>query len=277
VRRVFRLQETRLKEVMTGFFMTATLVASAAGAFAQAPSGVTRLSNGKPNLNGIWQVTNSANWDLQTHGPSAGPPALGALLAVPPGMGVVEGDEIPYLPAALAQRNKNRAARWTDDPEIKCYMPGVPRATYMPHPFQIVQSPSAILISYQFAEAARPINMGKPTEAPVDSWMGWSNGRWEGDTLVVDVKSFNDQTWFDRSGNYHSDAMHVVERYTMANANLINYEATIEDPMVFSRPWKIGMPLYKHVEKNARLMEFKCDEFAEELLYGNLRRKPSAK
>lgn len=257
--------------------IAAAVAVCAAVTLAQAPSGVPRLSNGKPNLNGIWQVTNTANWDLQTHGPSAGPPALGALLAVPPGTGVVEGEEIPYLPAALEQRNKNKAARWTDDPEIKCYMPGVPRAVYMPHPFQIVQSASALLMSYEFADAARQINMGKPTEAPVDSWMGWSNGRWDGDTLVIDVKGFNDQTWFDRSGNYHSDALHVVERYTMANANLINYEATIEDPMVFSRPWKISMPLYKHVEKNARLMEFKCAEFAEELLYGHLRRQPSAK
>jgi hypothetical protein len=253
------------------------LVGSATSGWAQAPAGIPRISNGKPNLNGIWQVSNTANWDLQTHAPSAGPPALGALMAVPPGIGVVEGEEIPYLPAALQQRNKNRAARWTDDPEIKCYMPGVPRATYLPHPFQIVQNATAMLISYQFADAARPINLGKPTEAPVDSWMGWSNGHWEGDTLVVDVKSLNDQTWFDRSGNYHSDALHVVERYSMAGANVINYEATMEDPNVFSRAWKINMPVYRHLEKNARLMEFKCAEFAEELLYGPLRRKPGAK
>jgi len=246
-------------------------------AHAQASPNIPRISNGKPNLNGIWQVANAANWDLQTHGPSQGPPALGALMAVPPGIGVVEGEEIPYLPAALVQRNKNRAARWTDDPEIKCYLPGVPRATYLPHPFQIVESANAILISYQFDDAARPINMGKPSEAPVDSWMGWSNGRWEGDTLVVDVKGFNDQSWLDRSGNYHSDALHVVERYSMAGPNVINYEATIEDPNVFSRPWKISMPVYRHLEKNARLMEFKCAEFAEELLYGKFRRKPDAK
>jgi len=257
--------------------LTAALLAGAVSAMGQAAANIPRISNGKPNLNGLWQVANTANWDLQTHGPSQGPPQFGALLSVPPGVGVVDGEEIPYLPKAIEQRNKNRAARWTDDPEIKCYMPGVPRATYLPHPFQIVQNANAILISYQFGDAARPINMGKPTEAPVDSWMGWSNGHWEGDTLVIDVKGFNDQSWLDRSGNYHSDALHVVERYTLASANQINYEATLDDANVFSRPWKISMPVFKHVEKNARLMEFKCAEFAEELLYGKLRRVPNAK
>ena len=247
-------------------------------AFAQTPASIPRLPSGKPNLNGVWQAMNTANWDLQTHAPSAGPPALGALLAVPPGMGIVDGEEIPYLPAALDQRKQNMAKRWTDDPEIKCYMPGVPRAAYAPHPFRIVQSSSqnstaAILFAYQFADAARTINMGPAKEAPVDSWMGWSNGHWEGNTLVIDVTGMNDQTWFDRSGNYHSDALHVIERYTLVSANQINYEATIEDAKVFSRPWKISMPLYRHVEKNARLMEFKCAEFTEELLYGGLRRK----
>ena len=261
--------------VVFGLLTMATLVTT--GAWGQTGPRLPRIANGKPNLNGVWQVVNTANWDLQTHAPSAGPPAMGTLLTVPPGLGVVDGDDIPYLPAALEQRNKNRAARWTDDPEIKCYMPGVPRATYMPHPFQIVQTASTLLISYQFADAARLVNMGKPTEAPVDSWMGWSNARWEGDTLVVDVSGFNDQTWLDRSGNYHSEALHVVERYTLASANVINYEATIEDPKVFSRPWTISMPIYRRLEKNARLMEFKCAEFAEDLLYGHLRRVPSAR
>jgi len=235
---------------------------------------IPRMPNGKPNLNGVWQAMNTANWDLQTHGPSGGPASFGALLAVPPGQGVVEGDDIPYLPAGLDQRKKNLAKRWTDDPEIKCYMPGVPRATYMPHPFRIIQSNSGtILLAYQFADAARTINMGTAKEAPVDTWMGWSNGRWEGNTLVVDVTGMNDQTWLDRSGNYHSDALHVVERYTLVSPNQINYEATLEDAKVFSRPWKISMPLYRNVEKNAHIMEFKCAEFTEDLLYGDLRKK----
>jgi hypothetical protein len=229
----------------------------------------------RPNLNGIWQAMNTANWDLQTHEAEAGSvAALGAIGTVPPGMGVVEGDAIPYLPAAAAKKKENTAKRWTDDPELKCYLPGVPRAAYMPYPLQILQNGNNIMFLYQYAGAVRNINMGKPTEAPTDSWMGWSNGRWEGNTLVVDVTGFNDQTWFDRAGNFHSDALHVVERYTPVDRNILNYEATIEDSKVFSRPWKIRMPLFRHMEKNAQLMEFKCAEYVEELLYGHLRRQP---
>ena len=176
----------------------------------------------------------------------------------------------------LEKKKQNLANRFTADPEVKCYLPGVPRATYMPYPFQIVQSPKTILISYEYAGAVRTIDMGKPAQAPVDSWMGWSSGHWEGDTLVVDVTGLNDKTWFDRAGNFHSDALHVVERYTPRSPDTLMYEATIEDPKVFSRPWKISMPLYRHVEKNAQLLEFKCVEFAEELMYGNLRKKPAS-
>ena len=233
-----------------------------------------QTSGPRPNLNGIWQAVNTANWDIQTHGPSPGPPALGALGAIPPGLGVVEGGELPYLPEAAAKKKENFANRWTADPEIKCYMPGVPRATYMPYPFQILQGSSSIMIAYEYANAVRTINMGPPREAQVDSWMGWSNGRWEGNTLVVDVTGQVDQTWFDRSGDFHSDALHVVERYTPVSENVLQYEATIEDPKVFSRPWKMSMPLYRRLEKNAQLMEFKCAEYVEELLYGPLRRKP---
>ena len=245
-------------------------------AFAQAPaSRIPRSPDGKPNLNGIWKAMNTANWDLQTHGPAHGLGALGAVGAVPPGVGVVEGGDIPYLADAAATKKQNLANRWTADPELKCYLPGVPRATYLPYPFQIFQSASSVMIAYEYDDAQRIIHMGKPSEAPADSWMGWSNGHWEGDTLVVDVKGFNDQTWFDRAGDFHSDGLHVVERYSLASPNVLNYEATIEDPKVFSRPWKISMPLYRHVEKDARLMEFKCAEFSEELLYGHLRKKPA--
>lgn len=258
-------------------FMFAT-VQSTAG---QAPSGTRstykgpRTPDGKPNLNGVWQTINTANWDLQAHAAAPSPVlALGAAGAVPPGLGVVEGGEIPYLPAALAKKKENAANWLTADPEIKCYLPGVPRATYMPHPFQIVQSAKTILIAYQYASASRSIPLKARTEeSPVDTWMGDSVGRWEGDTLVVDVKSFNDQTWFDRAGNYHSEALHVVERYTMVDPGLINYEATIEDPKIFSRPWKISMPIYRRAEKDAQLIEFKCVEFVEELMYGHLKKK----
>jgi len=250
---------------------------AAMSTIAQAPAyRAPRTADGKPNLNGIWQALNTANWDLQGHAGAHGPVAsLGAVFTVPPGLGVVEGDEIPYLPAAAAKKKENQANWVRLDPEVKCYLPGVPRATYMPYPFEIVQSSQNILISYQYADTVRIVNMGQPTKAPADSWMGWSNGHWEGDTLVIDVTSQNDQTWFDRAGNFHSDALHVVERYTPRSADTLNYEATIEDPKVFSRPWKISMPLYRRVEKNARLLEFRCTEFAEELLYGPLSKKPN--
>jgi hypothetical protein len=232
--------------------------------------------DGHPNLSGIWQALNTANWDLEPHAAQAGPiVALGAIGAEPAGQGVVEGGTIPYRPAALAKKKENYANRLKLDPEVKCYLPGVPRATYMPYPFQIVQTPQYILMAYEYAGAARTIYMGKAPESPVDTWMGWSVGRWEGDTLVVDVTSFNDQTWFDRAGNFHSDALHVVERYTPISPDALQYEATIEDPKTFSRPWKISMPLYRHLEKNAQIMEFKCVEFVEELLYGHLRKQPA--
>jgi len=253
-----------------GLVLAATLAAAQAPAY-RAP----RTADGRPNLNGIWQALNTANWDLQGHAAAKGPvPSLGAVFVVPPGLGVVEGDEIPYLPTAAARKKENQA-NWTNlDPEAKCYLPGVPRATYLPYPFQIVQSSQNILISYQFANAVRVVNMGAPTKAPGDSWMGWSNGRWDGETLVVDVTSLDERTWFDRAGNFHSDALHVVERYTPRSADTLTYEATIEDPKVFSRPWKISMPLYRRVERDARLLEFRCVEFAEELMYGSLRKKP---
>jgi hypothetical protein len=240
------------------------------------PYRAPRTPDGKPNLNGIWQTLNTANWDLQGHAARAGQlVALGAVGAVPAGRGVVEGDEIPYLPAAAAKKKENFEKWMTADPEIRCYLPGVPRATYMPYPFQIVQTPKYILIAYEFAGASRTIYMDNPPSSPFDTWMGHSVGHWEGDTLVVNVTSFNDQTWFDRAGNFHSDALHVVERYTPISPDALTYEVTIEDPKVFSRPWKMSMPVYRRLEKNAQLLEFKCVEFAEELMYGHLRKQPS--
>jgi hypothetical protein len=245
-------------------------------AAAQAPAfSPPRTADGRPNLNGIWQALNTADFDLQAHAAQAGRPDLGAIGAVPPGLGVVEGNEIPYRASALAKKQENFTKRMTADPEIKCYLPGVPRATYQPFPFQIIQTPAAILISYQFANANRMIKMAQLKPPPVDSWMGQSSGRWDGDTLVVDAIGFNGESWFDRAGNYASDSLHVIERYTLITPDAIQYEATIEDPKVFTRPWKISMPLYRHLEKNAQLLEFKCVEFAEELLYGHLRRKPT--
>src|SRR5215831_17810351 len=187
-----------------------------------------RAEGGKPDLNGVWQVLNEANYDLEAHiarpamalrpgpyGPVPAPStlALGAVGAVPPSLGVVEGGEIPYKAEALAMKKQNQQDWLNRDPEIKCYLPGVPRATYMPYPFQILQSASAITFVYEYAGAVRNILLKDPGPSPSDSWMGQSVGRWEGDTLVVDV-SLNDQTWFDRAGNFHSDKLRVEERYT---------------------------------------------------------------
>lgn len=234
---------------------------------------IRRLPDGKPNLSGIWQAMNTANWDLEEHGARQGlVVALGAIGAEPGGPGVVEG-EIPYLPAAKEKKKANFANRLTADPEVRCYLPGVPRATYMPHPFQILHSSKAIFFAYEYAGATRNIFLKDPGPPPADSWMGQSVGHWEKDTLVVDVTGLDERTWFDRAGNYHSDALHVIERYTPMGPDILSYEATIEDPKVFARPWKISMPLYRHVEKNARLMEFKCVEFVEDLLYGEFTKK----
>jgi hypothetical protein len=233
---------------------------------------------GKPNLNGIWQAMNTANWNLEGHSAEALGEfwQLGAIAAIPAGQSVVVGGEIPYLPDALAKRDENRAGWPASDPEAKCYMPGIPRATYMPYPFQIVQGEGdVILFSYTYANANRPVFMNEDDHivAPVDLWMGRSNGSWDGDTLVIEVNSNIDQTWFDRAGNHHSYAMVVTERYTLIDDNVMQYEATIDDPETFSRPWTIRMPLYRHVEDNARLLEFNCVEYAEPLLYGELMTK----
>jgi hypothetical protein len=237
-----------------------------------------RTPDGKPNLNGIWQANNEANWDLEAHSARPGQVvAMGAWAAQPGSLGVVEGGSIPYLPAALAKKKQNFEDRLKLDPEVKCYLPGIPRATYMSYPFQIIQSPQNILMAYEYAGAMRTVYMKDPGPSPTDSWMGQSVGKWEGDTLVIDSKSFNDQTWFDRAGDFHTDQLHVVERFTLISADAINYEATIEDPQTFSRPWKISMPLYRRLEKNVQLVEFKCVEFVEDLLYGHLRKKPAAK
>jgi len=212
-----------------------------------------RTPDGKPNLNGIWQVLGTAHWDLQPHSAREGFPA---------GQGVVEGDDIPYQPWAAAKKKENFEKRLTADPLTKCYLPGVPRITYVPFPFEIVQTPKYLAIAYEYAHATRIIYTdGSPHVEAVDFWMGDSRGRWEGDTLVVDVTDFNDKTWFDMAGNFHSDALHVVERYTPTDPDHMNYEVTIEDPKVFTRPWKMSMVLYRRVEKGLQLLDYDCVGF----------------
>jgi len=263
----------------------ATPLAGQAPAAYRAP----RTADGKPDLNGIWQAMNEANFDIEMHMarpamalrpgpygpvPAAAVLALGAVGSVPPGIGIVEGGSIPYKPEALAKKKENQEKWLERDPEVKCYLPGVPRANYIPQPFQILQSPSAVFFAYQYAGAVRNIYLKDPGPAPVDSWMGQSVGHWEGEAFVIESSGFNDSTWFDRAGNFHSDQLKVTERYTRTAPDVISYEATITDPETFTRPWKISMPLYRRLEKNAQLMDFKCVEFVEELLYGAYRKKP---
>lgn len=248
---------------------------------------IPRMPDGKPDFNGIWQVLSNANNNIEPAPPKAAHAlvpgdfvpvpapevvALGAVGAVPASQGVVEGGLIPYKEEALALREANRENWLTRDPEIKCYMPGVPRANYMPHPFQIFQSDSAFFIAYSFAGAVRNVYLEDPGPAPVDSWMGQSYGYWDGDTFVVEVTGMNDQTWYDRAGNYRTANSKVTERYTLVDENVIDYEATIEDPGIYERPWTISMPIYRRLEENFELPQFKCVEFVEELMYGSFRK-----
>jgi hypothetical protein len=270
---------------MSGYFraiMTAAAVAGIIGVFLVAASVIEaqrstytapRTPDGKPNLNGLWQAMNTANWDFEPHPAQAGPPQFGALFSIPGGLGVVEGGTIPYKPDALAKKKENLTKRWTEDPEAKCYFPGVPRFVYLPFPFQIVQSSRYMVMTSEYASAVRNINFGPPQEPPVNTWMGQSNGRWEGESLVVDVKGLNGQAWFDRAGNFASENVRITERFTPASADRLTYEAEIEDPTVFTRPWKISMPLYRRAERDAQLLEFKCIDFAEDLLYGQFYKK----
>lgn len=254
-----------------------------------AQSNIPRTPSGRPDLNGIWQALGNAHWNIEPHmasmalavqpGPVGTVPrtevlAFGAVGAIPSGQGIVVGGEIPYLPDALAKRNENRENWLERDPEIRCYLPGVPRATYMQFPFQIFQSDSKFFITYEYASAVRDIYLEDPGPAEVDSWMGHSFGKWEGDTLVVEVTGNHDGTWFDRAGNHHSYQMKVTERYSLIDKDHIQYEATIEDPLTFSRPWTIRLPLYRNISPNARLGQFKCVEYVEELIYGHLRKNP---
>ena len=254
-----------------------------------AASGAIERVGGHPNFSGVWSVMNTANWNIEPHlagaaletrpGPVVPVPAkaivaLGAVGSVPAGMGVVAGGTLPYTPAALAQRDDNRKHYLERDPEVKCDLPGVPRANYMSLPFQIVQSAKTFLISYEYAGAVRDILFADPGPAPIDSWMGQSVGKWDGDTLVVTVTGMTDGTWFDRAGNFHSGDMKVVERWSLMNENTIRYEAEITDPATFTRPWKMSMLMYRRLAEDARLQQFKCVEFVEELMYGDLRKEP---
>ncbi len=229
---------------------------AASPAFAQAPANMPpytppKTADGHPDIQGIWQVLNTAAWDLQDHG---------ARLGVPAGKGVVTGNELPYKPEALAKKKENESKRATLDPESKCYLSGVPRITFMAFPFQIVQQADKVNVLYEYNHTIRQIYMnGNPHPAGhIDWWMGDSRGRWDSNTLVVDSIDFSEDTWFDRAGNYHSDALHVVERYTPISPYHLRYDVTIEDPKVFTRPWNMSTILYRRIEPNVELLEYEC-------------------
>jgi|RhiMethySRZTD1v2_1073278.scaffolds.fasta_scaffold378037_1 hypothetical protein len=243
------------------FVLSAVSPAVGQGAASGSRATIPRTSDGKPDLSGIWQVVNTAAWDIQDHHARRG---------VPAGQGVVEGNEIPYQPWALKKKAENFERRATEDPETKCLMPGVPRITYMPYPFQIFQRSDYIAIVYEYVHAVRHVYLnGTPhPEGPIEWWLGDSRARWEGDTLVVDVVHFTPTTWLDRAGNFHSEALHVVERYTMVTPDYINYEVTLEDPNVFTRPWKMTMPIYRRKEPNVQILEYECHTFEEDVPQG---------
>ena len=271
-----------------------TLAVTRTGSQPSQASAVVRTADGKPDFSGIWQALNEAHWDLEAHAarpgavmqqgvypyeytrvPAAPVLALGAAGGVPGSVGVVDGDgAIPYKPEAAKIRQENRD-NWIDrDPELKCYLPGIPRAMYMPHPLQIVQSPSKVHMAFAFTSTGRTIHLDEVEGPPDLTYMGHSLGRWEGDTLVVNVTEFNGKNWFDRAGNYHSEALRLTERFTPITKDAIRYEVTVEDENVFTRPWTFSMPLYRRLEPNAQLLEYRCIEFVEEFMYGGLRKQP---
>jgi hypothetical protein len=291
-----------MKRWSTGTLIVVALAAAAAGGAmsllaprplqAQAGADVPRTADGHPDFSGIWQAMNEAHWDLQAHAarpgivtqpgvypydyarvPAAPVLALGAAGGVPGSLGVVQGDgTIPYTPEAAAIKKAN-GENWIDrDPELKCYLPGIPRAMYMPYPFQIVQGTTKIQMAFEFSNAARTVHLDKVEPPPDDTYMGHSVGRWEGDTLVVEVTHFNGETWLDRAGNFHSEAAKVIERLTPLTRDAIQYDVTIEDPKTVTRPWSYSMPIYRRLEPNMELLEYRCIEFVEEFLWGNLRK-----
>ncbi len=267
-------------KTQTEKFLARSCLIAVLGMFSSLPvaaqnSEFPRTPDGKPDFSGIWQAVTSAHYDIEPHAASEGPhPGLfGALSAIPAGLGIIEQGRIPYNEQSRRQRDENRANALENDPLAKCYMPGVPRGNLLPFPFQIVQSRELILIAYEFAESNRILYVDQPElESQVDAWMGHSNAHWEGDTLVVRVTGQMPDTWFDRAGNFHSWEMVVEERWTPSGPNHVDYQATITDPNTFTQPWTIKLPLYRRMEPNMQLLEFKCAEFAEEYLYGEWRK-----
>ena len=255
-----------LAALIAGWFVTEAVARrlGAQGQVASSAAAIPRTPEGRPNLQGIWQVRNRASYNLEDHHARHGMPA---------GRSVVEGGEIPYQDWARKKRDENFANRATADPLASCYMPGVPRIMYMEFPFHIFQAGDHVAMTFEWSQVFRLIyTNGGPAPEGLEFWMGDSRGRWDGDTLVVDVTDHNDRTWFDMAGNFHSEALHVVERYTMLDPDTIRYEATIEDPKVFTRPWTISMPLHRHKDMD-RVLEYQCQAELEEA-NGDFEREP---
>ncbi len=291
-----RFRVSTVVTALAAFGMGAVLSFGVTGTASQSQDQAPRPAqtpDGRPNFNGVWQANNEAHWDLEAHEarpgmvmqegvypyeyarvPAAPVVALGAAAGVPASLGVVQGDgRIPYRPEALQVKQEN-GQNWIDrDPELKCYLPGTPRAMYMPYPFQIVQGTDKIHMTFGFSNAARVIHLDDVDLPPDYTYMGHSVGRWEGDTLVVDVTEFNGKNWFDRAGNFHSEALRLTERFSPLSPDAIWYEVTMTDPETFTEPWTIAMPIYRRLEPSATALDYPCIEFAEEFMYGHLRRE----
>ena len=284
---------TALGGAAIGAALTVMVTGTATTAQPQMPPRAAEMPDGRPNFNGVWQALNEAHWDLEAHEPlpawvtqegaypyeyarvPAAPfVALGAAAGVPGSMGVVGGEgRIPYTPEALAIKQENRE-HWIDrDPELKCYLPGIPRAMYMPYPFQIVQGTNKIHMTFAFSNAARVVHLDDVARPPDYTYMGHSVGRWDGNTLVVTVDYFNGKTWLDRAGNHHSEALELEERFTPLSSDALWYEVTLTDPNTYTEPWTFAMPLYRRLEPTATVLDYPCIEFSEEFMYGHVRRE----
>lgn len=249
-----------IRSIRKSFFLLLVALTLASTLPAQAPGNtIPRTTDGKPDFSGFWQTLTTANFNILDHSAEKG---------VPAGQSIVVGGEIPYQPWAAAKQKENYQNRATADPDAKSYVPGVPRINYTPFPYQIVQTPNKLVILYEYLHADRQLRIGSDhPPGHIDWWLGDSRAHWDGDTLVVDVTDFDERTWFDHVGNFHSDALHVVERYTLTDADHINYEATIEDPKVFTKPWKIQFLVYRHKEKNFQLLDYEGYAFDYERYY----------
>jgi hypothetical protein len=230
---------------------------TAAAASAQ-PYEPPRKADGRPDLEGIWQVLNTANFNLEDHTGSLGVPAGRSVVVDPP------DGRIPYLPSALARRQQNLEQRESADPASRCYLAGVPRTMYLPFPIQIFQTPEEVVFLSEYVHTWRWVPLTPLERYPgYESWMGDPRGHWDGDTLVVETIGFNGETWLDGAGNFHSDALKVTERITRSSVDALTYEATIEDENVFSAPWTIRMDLYRRRDMD-RLLEYECYLYLED-------------